>query len=234
MKFDRKKILDRIRKLLRMADDVSSPNEAAIAARRAMHLMTEHNLSNADVVTAGMTAEDFEAHHHGPAYRAFPLHLSSLAVGVARYTDCRARFDWKAGTVLKQIVFEGEVGDLEVCKYLWTYLSRTVDRLCKRSGVTYVGPRTSFKKGCVHEICNTLARMKREDAATDKVESDGKSVILLDKKELMMNTKFGLVKYSKGRQSVSDGRAYEAGGEAGRGVSIRKGVNDASNTRRLK
>jgi len=234
MKIDRKKILDRIKKLLRMADDVSSPNEAAIAARRAERLMVEHNLKHADVVTAGMDADDFEAHNHGPSHRAYPRHLVSLAIGVAEYTDCRVIWGYEPGTVKKQIVFQGEVGDLEICKYLWLYLSRTIDRLCKASGVLHVGPRTSFKKGCVSEINATLRRMKAEDSKTDAVTSDGKSVILLDKKQLIMDKKFGVSRYGKSSARVSSNRAYAAGSEAGRGVSIRKGVNSASNTRRLK
>lgn len=234
MKIDRKKILERIKKLLRMADDVSSPNEAAIAARRAKSLMADHDLSHADMVTAELTKESFEAHHHGPAHRAYPRHLVSLAIAVAEYTDCRVIWGYQHGTIKKQVVFQGEVTDLEICKYLWLYLSGCVDRLCKLSGVTYVGPRTSFKKGCVSEIAATLRRMKAEDAKTDAVASSGKSVILLDKKQLMMNDKFGVSRYGKSSASVSDGGAYHAGKEAGSGVSIRKGINSGANTRRLK
>ena len=49
----------RIRKLLAMAGDASSPNEAAIAAKRAKALLNEHNLSEADVIAGGMTLDDF-------------------------------------------------------------------------------------------------------------------------------------------------------------------------------
>ena len=231
---DRKKILDRIKKLLRMADDVSSPNEAAIAARRAERLMAEHNLSHADMLTADLSSESFDEQHHGPAYRAYPRHLVSLAIGVAEYTDCRVIWGWKHGTIKRQLVFQGEVGDLEICKYLWLYLSRTVDRLYKESGVSgVVGPRTSFKKGCVAEINATLRRMKADDAKADAVASDGKSVILVDKKQALMDAKFGKCRYGKHRASVSSNRAYGAGREAGAGVSIRKAVNTSAGRKRL-
>ena len=49
-----RKIRERIRKLLAMAGDASSPQEAAIAARRAKALLNEHNLSEADVIAGGM------------------------------------------------------------------------------------------------------------------------------------------------------------------------------------
>lgn len=228
-----KKILERIRKLLKMADDVSSPNEAAIAARRAERLMAEHNLTNADMVTAHMGLDDFEESLHGPALKSFPVHLSLLAVGVAKYTGCRAKFGYAVGTIRKQILFQGEVGDLEICKYLFTYLSRTTDQLCDRSGVKHIGPRTSFKKGCVISIIDTLARMSKEDKASDEVKSNGKSLMVVNKKGGFMNTKFGRVKYSRSATSVSSARAAKAGREAGRGVSIHKAVNSSNNTRRL-
>ena len=231
---DRKKILDRIRKLLRMAGDVGSPNEAAIAARRAERMMAEHNLSNADMVTAHMSKGDFEEQFHGPALKSFPVHLSCLAVGVARYTGCRAKFGWAPGTVKRQILFQGELGDLEICKYLFNFLSETTNHLCDRSGVKFIGPRTSFKKGCVGEIINTLDRMRKADSADDDIKSNGKSVIIVNQKVAFLNEKFGRVKYVSGYHNISNRNAAEAGREAGRGVSINKGLNTAANVRRLR
>ncbi len=226
-----KKILKRIKALLAMAKDVSSPNEATIAARRARRLMADYNLSHADMVTADLSADSMERQPHGPAYKRFPEYMSMLAVGVARYCDCRAKFDYKPGTVLKCIYFEGETSDLEIAKYLWTYLQRTVDKLCEQSGVKYIGPRTRFKKGCVSAICHTLREMKAAESKTDATTSDGKSLILVDKKVALLNAKFGIVKYSKG--SYTDDGSARAGREAGRGVSIRKAVNHSNNTRRI-
>lgn len=229
-----KKILERIRKLLRMAGDVGSPNEAAIAARRAKHIMTEYNLSHADMLVAHLNLDSMECHPYGPSYKAYPLYLSMLAVGVAEYTDCRARFDWKPGQggLLKCIYFEGEASDLEICKYLWDYLHSTVDRLCKQSGVMYIGPRTRFKKACVSAIKKTLSDMKAADSKADAVTSDGKSLVLLDRKKLLLDEKYGVVKYS--RNTYVFDAAAQAGREAGRGVAIRKAVNTSTNTRRLK
>ena len=226
-----KKILERIKKLLRMADDVGSPNEAAIAARRAKGLMAEYNLSHADMITAHLNADSMERHPHGPAFTRYPVYLSMLAVGVATYTDCRSRFDYKPGTVLKCIYFEGEQSDLEMCKYLWTYLSRIVERLCKQSGVQHIGPRTRFKKACVSAICKTLREMKAADSKTEAVTSDGKSLVLLDKKALLLDEKFGVINYSKTRYVADE--AARAGRQAGRGVSIHKAVNTGNDTRRL-
>lgn len=227
------KILERIKKLLRMAQDVGSPHEAAIAARRAERMMAEYNLQNSDMLTAGMTLDDFEERFEGKAGKRLPKWIDILAVAVADYTGCAVRKVRKPGTVLLSLKFLGEKSDLEICVYLWVYLQREIERLCDRSGVKHIGPRTSFKMGCSSEICNTLRKMMREDRKNDEVTSDGKSLILVNKKAAMMKEKFGVVTYSRSRSGVSDGGAHAAGREAGRGVSIRKAVNSGNNTRRL-
>ena len=51
-------VLIRIQKLLNMASDTSSPEEAAIAASRATKLMSQYNVTMADVI-----ANDIAASH---------------------------------------------------------------------------------------------------------------------------------------------------------------------------
>lgn len=228
-----KKMMERIKKLLRMADDVSSPNEAAIAARRAKAMMAEYNLTHADMLTASMSLDDFKEQMAGKQLKRLPRYVDILAVAVAGYTGCRVRKQRVPGTIKLSLNFQGEESDLAICIYLWTYLTRTIDRLCDQSGVKWIGPRNSFKMGCSSEIASTLRRMGREERANDETETTGKAMVLFNKKEMMLNDKFGIVKYHTTRDGVYDGGARAAGKEAGRGVSIRKGVNNANNARRL-
>lgn len=67
-----KKIRERIRKLLAMAGDASSPQEAAIAARRAKALLHKYNLSEADVIVGDMTLDDFQTRDMGLGHDALP------------------------------------------------------------------------------------------------------------------------------------------------------------------
>ena len=227
------KILDRIKKLLRMASDVTSPNEAAIAARRAERMMAEYNLTNSDMLTAGMSLDDFKDQFAGKAGKRLPRWIDILAVAVAEYTDCGVRKLRVPATIKTSLKFYGEATDIEICVYLWTYLTRTIERLCDESGVKHIGPRTSFKMGASSEICRTLRRMKAEDRNNDAVTSDGKSLVLVNKKAAMLKEKFGVITYSRKSHGISDGGAHAAGREAGRGVSIRKAVNSGMNTRRI-
>jgi len=230
-----KKILERIKKLLRMAEDVSSPNEAAIAARRAERLMAEYNLTNADMLTAGLTEDSLEERFAGKVLKRLPRWADILACAVSSYTDCYVRKERFPGTIKTSLKFYGESSDLEICIYLWTYLQRTIERLCDESGCEYIGPRNSFKMGAASEIAKTLRQMKAEDSRSDAQTSDGKSVVLVNTKHQLMKRKYGITvgKYGRSGYRAFDDGAQAAGREAGRGVSIRKAVNSGNNVRRL-
>src|SRR5271165_781011 len=88
---DLEKIKDRVAKLLRMAADCASPNEAAIAAGRARALMDKYQI------------EAFDANNHvkdtfgvgvGSGYfKKLPTYMVALAVAVAKYNDCQGRYE---------------------------------------------------------------------------------------------------------------------------------------------
>lgn len=220
---DRKKILERIKKLLAMADDASSPNEAAIAARRAKKLMDEHNVTHADAIAGHMTLDDFVEGQAGPDYRRYPAWMQHLAVSVARYADCNARWDYTP-RARKVIKFQGEASDLELARYLFTYLIRTIDRLCAEAQIGWPAGRDSFKRGAVSEISKKLEAMKAEEKAWFADPTRQKALVVVDKKLAMRKQKFGVAKYGKSSSAASDGTAYMGGKAAGAGVSIRRGV----------
>jgi len=78
--------------LLAMANDASSPNEAAIAARRARKLMDQEGLTQAEVERMGSGGATFAAMGSGKAKRFMPKWEQSLAVGVASLNDCIVRW----------------------------------------------------------------------------------------------------------------------------------------------
>lgn len=243
LKDTRKKILAKIRKLLAMSEDVGSPNEAATAARMAKKMMDEHNVDHAEAIYSEMSLDDLDAQAHGEAYAAFPRYLSMLSCAVADYTDCRARFEWTYGRAksgrsarMKQIVFEGELTDLEVCKYLYTYLHRTIDALVKKSPHNkYIGPRTSFRVACVSELGKRLREMKREEAAQFERDGDANrfALVMVDKKLSLLNEKFGVSKYSRRAHRVGSPAGYADGAAAGAGIGIRKAVNTGGGVKRI-
>ena len=115
------KILERIRRLLAMAGDTSSPNEAAIAAGRARKLMDKHQVSDMDLKS--MKDEDF-----GQA--RYPLKRKQwhgvLAVAMAWLNDCNVKtVEGKRG--FSSMEFSGYLVDAVTAKELYLYLLAQAD-----------------------------------------------------------------------------------------------------------
>ena len=94
---DKEKILDRIRKLSRMAEDTSSLNEAAIAAKRLAALMAKYDISNTDLYMsedscADITYDVFDEDKF--CYKTTNKHWThNVIIKVARQFDCHVLFN---------------------------------------------------------------------------------------------------------------------------------------------
>jgi hypothetical protein len=232
---DRREILDKIKKLLAMAADVGSPNEAATAARMAKKLMDKYNVEHAEVLTAAMSHADFERHTHGDAFHHFPKWQSILALAVGRYTDVLVHFAWAQPGVndSRVLEFKGERSDLEVCKYLYTYLAVTLQRLVKQSPYNHaIGPRTRFLLNAVHVVADRLRTMKAQDDAETATQPNGKAVVLVSKKLAMLNELFGKQTTSN-HKFASGGEAARAGAKAGADIQIHRALNESRGAKAL-
>ncbi len=113
-------IVEKIRKLLKLAADPSNPHEAALAAERAQELLFRHHLDMADVAEVDAT---------GVVEADRPLITEpwrkALAALIARYNFCRL-LEWTGG-----MKFIGSPADVETVLYLYVYLSRTIARLAR-------------------------------------------------------------------------------------------------------
>ena len=227
-----KKIRERIRKLLAMAGDASSPQEAAIAARRAKALLNEHNLSEADVIAGDMTLDDFQTRDVGEARRRFPKWISILAPAIATYTGTSAVFHLvdlgPKGARGKQVRYRGHVDDLMLARYLHVYLVRTVENLTQAAGLKGLGQQTSFKYGMAQSIGEKLREMAAEQEKWFRQDSHSKALVLVDKKAAMSRQKFGKTSYGSYVGRISDGRAQACGQAAGRDVNVHRGLAGTS------
>lgn len=116
------RIVEKIRKLLKLAADPSNPNEAALAAERAQELLFSHHLDIADVAedTFGDVTEVNRPYIFEPWRKA-------LAAILCTYNFCRL-LEWTGG-----MKFIGGKIDVEMVLYLYVYLSRSIHRLARES-----------------------------------------------------------------------------------------------------
>lgn len=227
-------VLDKVRKLLRLAESPNA-NEAAAAAAKAQNLIDEHNLSAALLsLDEGQSdddedIEDFNA--KGAPLDSQPvLHRwrLSLASAVTRANGCRVYITGGS------IAIVGRPSDAETSRYLFAYLAHEVERLCEKDGRgcgrTW---RNNYRLGVVDTISQKLhaehkkfveekrklagstQALVRVNQAIAKVEKRGEDVSAWMKKNLRLYA-------GSGSSSRYDGSAREAGRRAGRSIVINR------------
>jgi Protein of unknown function (DUF2786) len=222
-------VKERIAKLLAMAADVSSPNEAAIAAERARKLMDKYQISDLDV-----TAKTDGTFATVPAREKFEDYIApwmaTLGVSIAQYNDCQARYEggyYTKGSGRrvwgKRIVFSGFADDAALASAMYQYLYDAIVRLAKEylkkrgQGHSYRLVR-NFGIAAVHEISHRIDAKGRE---RDQVMSTGTSLVLVKAKAV--EEEFGGIEYRTRKGVDLHGEGYAAalaGQQAGRTIAI--------------
>ena len=228
---DLEKIKARIAKLLRMAQDESSPHEAANAAGRARKLMDKYQI---DAMDLGQAEEEFGTEIATPFLKDLPNYLTTLAVAVAKYNDCQARYEnsfhsvrtWEIGKAIK---FLGYKSDTALATEMFKRLSKAINRLCKeyldQNGYVEYNAAIGgqFKTGASIAIITRLTAMTRErDALTS---SGGTSLVVTKTKSV--NNHFGETQYgavNSRRLSAAEMAARSVGHTRGTAVEINRSV----------
>jgi len=135
---DRDKILDRIQKLLRLADDPNNVNEAASAAARAQEMMHKYNLTSLMVESFDSDPiEDEEIKCMTDPLFTFKKNASTwktkLAMVVAKANHCRIWLHRSQSNSRLGLV--GTRSDAEVVRFLYNYLLKEVERLALRDAM---------------------------------------------------------------------------------------------------
>ncbi len=246
------KIKDRIAKLLRMAQDSSSPNEAAIAASRARSLMDKYQISEADLNDE--IKDIFGKERCGRNYKNIPTFMSILAVAVARFNDCVVTVNYDANwqktnaggkasrcgpQCYRFIEFKGYQNDVVLAVAMMDSLVNCMAQLCKAYltglGVTGRYPRDlgeAFKKGCSHELVtrlNQLTRERNELMETEAKTSAGTALAIIDKKK-RVEEQFGAQRTKRTRSIAAydhaTNHAHAAGAREGRKMQIQHHLGD--------
>lgn len=232
-------IIDKVRKLMRLAESPNA-NEAAAAAAKAQQLIDEHNLSAAMLtLETGVEEPDEDIEDFGK--KGAPLDSRpkadrwriTLASNVAYGNGCRIYYT--GGT----IALVGRPSDADAVRYLYGYLAREVDRLAERDGrgcgrtwrnnyrlgvVDTISrklreQREKFKQEAQRAVANTQALMV-VNRAIAKVEKRGTDVTK------WMDTNLKL-RSGSASQSAYDPSARVAGRRAGESIAINRAQGKA-------
>lgn len=211
------RILDKIRKLLAMAGDTSSPNEATIAARQARSLMDKHQISEWHL------RQDKEADFG----KSDQIYLGSwhgmLGLAMAWLNDTNVRIVTEYGMDILR--FEGYLVDAVTAKELWLYLVAQCEKQVKevRGKNQKDLYRRGFAAGVQSQVKTILA--DREKLKT----STGQSLVIC---------KRGVITQKYGAQQVSNskrvsGENYYKGRDAGLKAGLSRQVNTGPSSKQL-
>ncbi len=158
------KILDRIQKLLRLANNAGSEAEAALAATRARAMMAEHEIHEAQVSletpAEPRVVEPIERRFEVTKTKKKVAWHMRLANGVAR--SYGARTYWMGG----RIQMFGRLSAVQAANYTLHFLIREVERITDKEAPTSLGKsyRNAFRLGCASRIEERLGQLTRDAA----------------------------------------------------------------------
>jgi hypothetical protein len=219
---DKTPVIDKIKKLLALANS-SNEHEAALAASHAQRLLSEHNLAMADIeaVHKPDKADQVET----SVSKSLPKWMRHLSAGVSSAFDCQAIHHPATG----KMTFIGVGADAQVAAYTFTYLDRTIRKLCgsymKQQSVSTITNRhrelmrQSYYLGAVSTITTHLGKQKICTPVTTGALVPVKAALI---KQAM--NEIGNIRTIHSRRSYIHSEAYLKGQDDGRQVGIHQGV----------
>jgi hypothetical protein len=221
-------IIDKIKKLLALSNSCNE-HEAALAAAHVQRLLAAHNLAMADI-TASEKPDKVDRVETDVA-RSLPKWIRHLSAAVSSAFDCQAIHHPATG----KMTFIGVGADVQVAAYTFTYLERTVRKLCtgylkQHVGTTIIGQqrellRQSYYLGAVSTITQQLQNQKKQTPVTPGALVPVKAGLIRKAME-----EIGPIRTMHSRRSYINSTAYNQGQADGQQVSIHKGLETAGSS----
>lgn len=218
-------IKDRIAKLLAMAKDSSSPNEAMIAMERARRLMNKYQIEEEDILGRDPDESQFEVVNLlKRQYRFMPQWMNTLAVAVGELNSIRG------GLLNGNITVAGYREDVQLALMMYDRLYEEcikqcqLDQIARGFGERYnarVGD--SFKKGFAFAVLMKVREIKEAQI------NEEESTELVLHKASAVEKRFGKTQTVQSKTDVRkmDREAFEAymnGKSKGREVKLREEI----------
>jgi Protein of unknown function (DUF2786) len=227
-------ILKKIQKLLALAGNNPSVEEAAAASARAQQMMDDHHLSMSDLDSAALNQADpmGRSEVKDEFEPAMARWKTSFVARLARLHDCRCYVQTpRYGQRLKQIMLIGRETDRQVIGYLATFLIREIESLAhfdfkwNNQGLGNSG-RRNWVENFAGAACEVIiVRMTTEKQTFQATVAGNAVTISRDGAVDLYMRQIGL-HLSAGRSYRSDvnSEARANGREAGKAVAWRSGV----------
>jgi len=208
------KILERVRRLLALAQS-DNPNEAAAAAAAAQKIALEHKLDVAALASHEATPEitretlDDRTRSRPGAWREIVLAGVSTANGVRAIQESskEAQRTWLVG----------RPDDIATTRYLYTWLVHEIDRLTELSGERGRSARNAFRVGAASAVAHRLEETRRR-----AMRGREAALVRLEVSQEEVERFFPGVR-APAPARVSDGDALRRGARAGERIRLESG-----------
>lgn len=212
-----KKVIERIRKMLAMANDKANVHESAVAAGMAERLMRKYQLDMADITPPEQMygARDVNAEYQWTGGRADPW-VEWIAVASAHLNDCEVKYTGHKSNLSMGFQFIGVGPDPTVAAEIFKYLHGEIQRLAKQvKGRKQIN---SFRTGASSEVSYRLRELKHERDKEFRAKATGTALVI--HKKALIEQEYGSFCYGSARTNYSDAEAYHAGRRAGAGINL--------------
>jgi hypothetical protein len=223
------KILDRVKKLLALAES-DNENEAAVAAGAAQRLLLEYNLTISDLSKVTKEDSSIEEKAIDVQGRLSAWRLT-LCEGIVRAFGCRVLISKGYGKTSLLVV--GAPNDVAVAQVTYEYLTDVVNKLTKRNarggGRTYAN---SYRRGVVARLQERLeeqTKQNKEDLQKKATEA-GIALVLRKQQNLSDYMRKFSGTYRSANASLDYG-AYSSGYQDGDNVSLNRQVETSPKKR---
>lgn len=240
---DRERALEKVRRLLAMANDGrGNMQEAETAARQAAALMAKFNIESAEAQLKDLCSDEPDLdqalvcpNYYGGEVRTktLPVWVGIIAVGVGIVTQTKVDGYRKDGYGVAR--FSGYRTDVVFAEWLFQLLCGAVYRESTTTRYDRAG-RGDFRHAASVAIQRRLAALRKEQDAALTRASSSTALVVVDKKQQVINEAFGEMKTRKMSRQVHDAGARSAGSEFGQQINIPAGarpLNGSSAHRQL-
>jgi hypothetical protein len=239
-------IVDKIRQLRSLSTSLNV-NEAAAAAAIADRLISKYRISEAQISLADKTASCEAQHDEFVLYETARIirWKSNLSVMLSNHYDCALWIEIVYGASDKghsvsQYRLVGDPKDMELTRYMFSWLAAEIARLCKLHcegrGHIYC---QSYCEGAVKGIGEQLVLAKVESRAEALQAGQSTALACLDSRKNKAEIALRILKPNlKACKTTSkryiDVSAYNVGKEVGKNIHLGKSLGSGSDSKLLK
>lgn len=238
-------ILEKLKKILALAERGATEGEMQAAMAKAQQLAIEHNIDLGSIQLDTGKAPTIETDKNVLKSEASgqwrPHHDALYRILKACFQVEMIKTTWHDGKAA-QAVIVGEKTDVAIATYVWHWLDGLFPKLhrayCNNLGISHTPADTAVRRRSYYDGLEVgiISTNRRAVRAMDQANADKYAIVLVKKEEVVQaryKDEFPHVKKGSTRVKQTHDGAYYAGAEKGRTIKLNGGLTEGSKREKL-